>query len=102
MHMVMMLTWLFMFDADTPRCMTTTAGDPTLELEYPRAFVEALAPTLQSHEKRFRYVHLSGGMVERDQMRSLWVKSGVRKIKVRGGTGRHASCCACGDFQRDK
>lgn len=63
--------------------MTTTAGDSFLELDYPSAFAKAFAPTVQINGKRFRYVHLSGGMVERDQTRALWVKSGVRKIKVR-------------------
>jgi len=63
--------------------MTTTAGDTALELEYPKAFAEAIAPTLPEHGKRFRYLHLSGGLVERDQTRTLWMKSGVRKVKVR-------------------
>lgn len=62
--------------------MTTTAGDPTLELEYPRAFADAVAPGLASCGKRFRYLHLSGALVERDQEKSLWMKGGVRKTKV--------------------
>lgn len=68
--------------ADITRCMTTTAGNPVLELEYPRAFANAVAPNLASHGKRFRYLHLSGGLVERDQTRSLWIKANVRKTKV--------------------
>jgi hypothetical protein len=69
--------------ADPFRCMTTTAGDSLLELDYPSAFAKAFLPTVKTNGKRFKYVHLSGGMVERDQTRALWVKSGIRKIKVR-------------------
>ncbi|KAI4624664.1 hypothetical protein J4E83_004340 [Alternaria metachromatica] len=65
-------------------CMTTTAGDPMLELEYPKAFAEAFASTMPVDSKRFRYLHLSGGMVERDQEKSLWMKGSMRKIKGRG------------------
>jgi hypothetical protein len=68
--------------ADVVRCMTTTAGDPVLELEYPRAFADAIAPSLAKHGKPFRYLHLSGGLVERDQNRQLWMKGLVRKTKV--------------------
>jgi hypothetical protein len=62
--------------------MTTTAGDPVLELQYPRAFAYAIAPNIASGVKQFRYLHLSGAMVERDQKKSLWMKADVRKIKV--------------------
>jgi hypothetical protein len=54
-----------------------------LELQYPRAFAEAIMPTLPKTGKRFRYVHLTGATVERDQARQLWLKSNMRKIKVR-------------------
>jgi hypothetical protein len=64
------------------RCMTTTAGDAALELQYPKAFADAVAPTLATHDKRFRYVHLTGATVERDQAKALWLKSDVRKMKV--------------------
>jgi hypothetical protein len=62
--------------------MTTTAGDPLLELEYPKAFADAFMSTMAKSGNRFRYLHLSGGMVERDQNRTLWMKSSMRKIKV--------------------
>lgn len=62
--------------------MTTTAGDAVLELEYPRAFADAIAPSIASGIRRFRYVHLSGAMVERDQKKSLWMKAKMRKTKV--------------------
>ncbi|KAJ8107301.1 hypothetical protein OPT61_g8961 [Boeremia exigua] len=65
-------------------CMTTTAGDPVLELAYPRAFANAIAPGLASRDKPFRYVHLSGALVERDQKKPLWMKASVRKTKGRG------------------
>ncbi|CAN9133670.1 unnamed protein product [Alternaria alternata] len=65
-------------------CMTTTAGNPVLELEYPKAFAEAFASTMTVGAKPFRYLHLSGGMVERDQDRSLWMKGSMRKTKGRG------------------
>lgn len=68
--------------ADTTRCMTTTAGDPVLELEYPKAFADAILPSLVKRGRRFRYLHLSGALVERDQKKSLWMKANVRKIKV--------------------
>lgn len=53
-----------------------------MELEYPRAFADAIAPNIASDAKRFRYLHLSGAMVERDQGKALWMKAKVRKIKV--------------------
>ena len=69
--------------ADIARCMTTTAGDPVLELEFPKAFADAIVPNLASRGKRFRYLHLSGALVERDQNKTLWMKANVRKTKVR-------------------
>ena len=69
-------------DTNVARCMITTAGDPVLELEYPRVFANAIAPIVASDAKRFRYLHLSGAMVERDQEKSLWMKANMRKIKV--------------------
>ena len=53
-----------------------------LELEYPKAFAEAFASTMPVDSKPFRYLHLSGGMVERDQEKSLWMQGSMRKIKV--------------------
>jgi len=77
--------------------MTTTTGDPSLELDFPGAFAKAFAPTLEEHGKQFRYVHLSGGLVERDQAKALWVKGSVRKMKIRKPAGSSAglSCCFC-------
>lgn len=53
-----------------------------MELEYPRAFADAILPSLTKRDKRFRYLHLSGALVERDQKKPLWMKANVRKIKV--------------------
>jgi len=53
-----------------------------LELEYPKAFAFAFAPTLAKHGKCFKYVHITGALVERDQNKPLWMKSTVRKMKV--------------------
>ncbi|KAH7093291.1 hypothetical protein FB567DRAFT_544662 [Paraphoma chrysanthemicola] len=66
--------------------MTTTAGDSVLELDYPLAFARAFSSTLSRQTKRFRYLHLTGAVVERDQMKSLWYLSGVRKTKGQGET----------------
>lgn len=62
--------------------MTTTAADPLLELAYPRAFASAIAPSIADRAKRFRYLHLSGALVERDQNKMLWMKANMRKTKV--------------------
>lgn len=56
--------------------------NPTLELEYPMAFAKAFSTTLAEHKKRFRYLHLTGAVVERDQAKSLWFLGGMRKLKV--------------------
>jgi hypothetical protein len=49
--------------------MGTTAGNKTLEIDYPLAFGNAFSKTLPAQEKKFRYVHLSGAATERDQER---------------------------------
>jgi hypothetical protein len=52
--------------------MGTTAGDKALEIDYPLAFGNAFSKTLAESKKRFRYLHLSGGLTKRDQAKSLW------------------------------
>jgi hypothetical protein len=59
--------------------MGTTAGIRELEIDYPLAFANTIAPTLK---KPFKYVHLSGAATERDQSKSLWFKGSMRKTKV--------------------
>jgi hypothetical protein len=83
MHLVFDLSILQQCNANAARCMTTTAGEAILELDYPRVFATAIAPSIASCGKRFRYLHVTGAMVERDQKKSLWMKGSVRKIKVR-------------------
>ncbi|KAF1940290.1 hypothetical protein EJ02DRAFT_495068 [Clathrospora elynae] len=61
--------------------MTTTSGDLVLEVEYPKAFAKAFASMMTNDGRRFRYVHISGAMVERDQSRTLRLKGSMRKIK---------------------
>jgi hypothetical protein len=63
------------------RCMGTTAGDRTLEIDYPLAFGNAFSNILQE-DKNFRYIHLSGAATERDQGKPLWFKADMRKMKV--------------------
>lgn len=53
-----------------------------LELDYPLAFANAFAPLLVKNGQRFRFLHVTGAMVERDQTKPLWLKSSVRKVKV--------------------
>jgi hypothetical protein len=62
--------------------MGTTAGNKTLEIDYPLAFGNAFSKTLPAQDKKFRYIHLSGAATERDQERSLWFKGDMRKMKV--------------------
>lgn len=59
-----------------------------MELEYPRAFADAIAPNVANGAKPFRYLHLSGAMVEREQEKSLWMKANMRKTKVGGSEQR--------------
>jgi len=63
--------------------MGTTAGSRELEVDYPLAFATAFSKTLSSPTRStpFRYLHLSGMAVERDQSASLWFKSEMRKMK---------------------
>ncbi|TVY34824.1 hypothetical protein LSUB1_G004715 [Lachnellula subtilissima] len=62
-------------------CMGTTAGDKALEIDYPLAFANAFSTTLAESQKKFRYLHLSGCMTERDQSRPLWFAGNMRKLK---------------------
>lgn len=65
--------------------MGTTAGDKALEIDYPLAFSNAFSKTLAEAPKKFRYLHLSGGMTERDQGKALWFAGNMRKLKVQYG-----------------
>ncbi|RDL41825.1 Uncharacterized protein BP5553_01804 [Venustampulla echinocandica] len=67
-------------------CMGTTAGDKALEIDYPLAFGNAMSKTLPESKKKFRHVHLSGALTERNQERSLWFLGNMRKVKGAGET----------------
>jgi hypothetical protein len=53
-------------------------------LEYPLAFQDAFIQVLESRAGKspFRYVHVSGKLVEQDQSKSLWFLNAPRKNKV--------------------
>ncbi|KAH7143536.1 hypothetical protein EDB81DRAFT_842792 [Dactylonectria macrodidyma] len=58
-------------------------GSITADLEYPLAFLEAMAPVLKTQPNRplFRCVHLSGKFVRQDQEQKLWFMEKPRKMK---------------------
>ncbi|KAF2020792.1 hypothetical protein BU24DRAFT_469573 [Aaosphaeria arxii CBS 175.79] len=60
------------------------AIQPKLELDYPKAFANAMLRTFAQTRNHFRYVHVSGAMVERDQNKSLWLGATLRKLKGQG------------------
>jgi len=64
-------------------CMGTTAAIPEIEIDYPRAFARAMASRVT---KRFRYLHLSGKLAERDQAKRLLFFQEARRIKGRAET----------------
>ncbi|KAH8669563.1 hypothetical protein BGZ60DRAFT_407788 [Tricladium varicosporioides] len=58
--------------------MGHVAAVPEVEIDYPLAFMNAFAPTVQ---KRFRYMHCSGRLAEKDQEKSLVFLQEGRRIK---------------------
>jgi hypothetical protein len=63
--------------------MGSTVGNPVLEIDYPLAFAKAFAKTLPAYKKKFRYLHVSGALVETDQEKSLWFFRDARRVRVR-------------------
>jgi hypothetical protein len=59
----------------------TTEGRQDIEIDYPLAFCNAIAPSVARQKKPFRYVHTSGRLAEQDQERCLLFLSGGRRIK---------------------
>ena len=59
-------------------------GSIAADLDYPMAFLEAMAPVLKTNSPTtpFRYVHLSGKFVRQNQEEKLWFLEQPRKIKV--------------------
>jgi hypothetical protein len=62
--------------------MGTTKGDKVLEIDYPLSFGNAFSRGLTTQKKKFRYLHLSGALTERDQEKALAFKAGMRRRKV--------------------
>ncbi|KAJ7696585.1 hypothetical protein B0H17DRAFT_1158660 [Mycena rosella] len=61
--------------------MGTTDAIPELEIDYPLAFARAFSPTLVGHRRKFRYLHTSGVLAEKDQIKSLLFLQEGRRIK---------------------
>jgi hypothetical protein len=59
----------------------TTEGRQDIEIDYPLAFCNAIAPSVARQKKLFRHVHTSGRLAERDQERWLLFLSAGRRIK---------------------
>jgi hypothetical protein len=63
--------------------MGSTVGNPVLEIDYLLAFAKAFAKTLPAHKKKFRYLYVSGAVVETDQEKPLWFFRDARRVRVR-------------------
>jgi hypothetical protein len=61
--------------------MGTTEARQDIEIDYPLAFCNAIAPVVARQGKTFRYIHTSGRLAERDQERCLLFLSEGRRIK---------------------
>ncbi|KAF4472860.1 NADH(P)-binding domain-containing [Fusarium albosuccineum] len=63
--------------------MGTYEGSPAVDLEYPLAFQTAMARVLEGQplKERFRYIHLSGKLSNRNQDQGLWFLDAPRKLK---------------------
>lgn len=65
--------------ANGNRAMGDNNSLPEVEIDYPLAFANAFAPTI---EKPFRFIHCSGALIEKDQTKPLWFLEEGRRIKV--------------------
>lgn len=61
--------------------MGTTEGRKDIEIDYPLAFCNAIAPAVARQGKPFRYIHTSGRLAEHDQEKCLLFLSEGRRIK---------------------
>ena len=68
---------------ESQRCIGTYTGDTVVEIDYPLAFANAVASRIRVQKKRFRYVHLGGGLTESDQEKPLWFYQTARRVRVR-------------------
>lgn len=67
------------------RCLGSRyGGDDTTDIEYPRAFFDAItsAPAFATRSKPLHHVHLFGALVETDQTKNLWFMPQARKARV--------------------
>jgi hypothetical protein len=82
---------LIMLDLSHRRCLGL-AIPPTPELAellaitYPKAMLDTFARSYSLEEqRRFRFVCLSGALVERDQNKTMWFLENERKLRVSRG-----------------
>jgi len=68
----------------SPRALGTSDNNRAANLDYPLAFQNSFIKVLEPRAGKspFRYIHLSGKLVEQDQDRSLWFLPVPRKAKV--------------------
>lgn len=66
--------------ADCGRCLGGT--EPSIEVDYPTAFVQAVVEQQKARPRKFTYVHCSGVLAERDQTKPLWFLQEGRRAKV--------------------
>src|SRR5688572_16901007 len=64
--------------------MGSSDRDSAVNLDYPLAFQQAFVKAIENRPDtaRFRYIHVSGGLSEQDQTKTLWFMPAARKIKV--------------------
>lgn len=63
------------------RALGTPTSGREIHMDYAMAAVEALQSTLEQGQP-FRFVLVSGSLVEADQTKTLWLLSGMRKMRV--------------------
>ena len=62
------------------RCLGGTTIEA--EVDFPKAFIEAMTQNWSIRDKPFRYIHCSGVLAEKDQTKSLWFLQDGRRAKV--------------------
>ena len=64
--------------------MGTYDANRAVNLEFPYSFQTSFSKVMHNRlgKRRFRYVYLSGRLVEQDQTKTLWLLPEARKIKV--------------------
>lgn len=63
----------------------THDGSRVVNFDYPMTFQTSFARALKAYQDNphFRYIYLSGGLVEQDQNKTLFFYNDSRKIRVR-------------------